>query len=439
MEKGIFNNFYQYLVNHSDEELQAVRNAEPAWLSEKRETAFQVFQRMGFPSRKNEDWRFTNLERFLNDTFKFHPREVEAKRPVDIDGLDACRIVMMNGKYAPQFSDPLPEGMTFLDTEAALRDPRFADKFGSVASEENNPMLALNTAFFRDCSVLHIAAKAVIEKPVHISHLFTDHPEAGFIPYRSLVIAEKLSESTLIESFHSESHHPLFVNFVSEQIVEESAVFHSHIINDLGETVYFVHHREVFQYRNSTLNNSNITLGSAPLVRHDLNFRLKETGTETNLLGAYVLSGQQHVDNHTLMDHQSPNCNSSELYKGILDDRSRAVFNGKVFVRPDAQKTNAFQQNNNLLLSNQATVNSKPQLEIFADDVKCSHGSTVGQQNKEALFYLKSRGIGDEVAGRMLMEAFVFDVLSRLDVPSVRAYTLHLLNKKLGADNLVIA
>ncbi|HEY0898461.1 MAG TPA: SufD family Fe-S cluster assembly protein, partial [Sphingobacteriaceae bacterium] len=193
------------------------------------------------------------------------------------------------------------------------------------------------------------------------------------------------------------------------------------------------------QHRNSVVNNMNISLGEASLVRNELNFRLKGSGTQTNLWGSYVTSGRQHVDNHTVVDHQQPHCNSSELYKGIMTDRSHAVFNGKVIVRPDAQKTNAFQQNNNILLSDQAAVDSKPQLEIFADDVKCSHGSTVGQLNEEALFYLRTRGIGEEMARRILVEAFVSEVHSRIPIPALKDYVLKLLKHKLQSENLITA
>lgn len=439
MEKGIFNNFYKYLTESFAGRQLAARLTEPGWLAEKREAAFALFAEKGIPSRKSEEWRFTNLEKFLSHEFKFQQEVIPERSGLALEELEASRIVIVNGKFAAELSDPIPDGMTFLDTQAALADARFAEKLGTVADFSDNPMLALNTAFFSEFSVLHIEAKAIVEKPLHIEHIYTSHASAAFIAYRTLVVAEKLSEATLIETFHSEGGAPVFVDFVSEQQVDEGAVFHSHMINNVGENVCFVQHREVCQFRNSVLNNSNISLGDAGMIRNDLNFRLKESGTETNLLGAYLVTGEQHVDNHTLVDHQMPHCNSSELYKGILHDKSRAVFNGKVFVRQDAQKTNAFQQNNNLLLSNQATVNSKPQLEIFADDVKCSHGSTVGQMNKDALFYLKARGIGEETAGRLLMQAFVFDILSRIEIPELRDFTEELLYKKLHTENLVIA
>lgn len=438
MDKGIFNNFYTYLNSSYAGFRKDHHGHEPAWLTAQRDTAFNVFSEKGIPSKKNEEWRFTNLERFLGFDYKFQNETLIDNLPAELEGLEASRIVMINGRFAADLSDPLPEGLTFLDTAAALADPRFANKFGSVAVDPANSMLALNTAFFRECSVLHVSAKAIVTKPLHVAHYYTSHAEAAFIPYRTFVHAEKLSEATLIETFHSDAGAPVFVSFVSEQLIEEGAVFHSHILNDLHDNIYFIQHREVIQHANSVLNNSNIAMGDTALVRNDMNFRLTASGTETNLIGGYLLTGDQHVDNHTLVDHQMPHCNSNELYKGILTDRSRAVFNGKVFVRQDAQKTNAFQQNNNLLLSDQATVNSKPQLEIFADDVKCSHGSTVGQMNKEALFYLKARGIGEETANRLLMEAFLVDVISRIEIDALRNYAEGLLHKKLQNESLVI-
>ncbi len=436
MEKGIFNSLYKYLIA-SQEQARQQQTASPAWLADKRNAAFSVFSAKGFPSRKNEEWRFTNLERFLSADFTFQAEVVPDQVPAALDGLEASRIVMINGRFAAELSDPLPDGLTFLDTEDALKDERFIAKFETIAADSENAMLALNTAFFRECSFLHVEAKAIVEKPLHIAHYYTSHAEAAFIPYRILVLAEKMSEATLIETFHSDAGAPVFVSYVSEQFIAEAAVFHSHILNDLHDNIHFIQHREVIQEANSVLNNSNIAMGDTALVRNDINFRLTASGTETNLIGAYLLTGDQHVDNHTLVDHMMPHCNSSELYKGILTDRSRAVFNGKVFVRQDAQKTNAFQQNNNLLLSNEATVNSKPQLEIFADDVKCSHGSTVGQMNKEALFYLKARGIGDETASRLLMEAFLVDVISRIEVDALREYAERLLNKKMAIPSLI--
>lgn len=300
-------------------------------------------------------------------------------------------------------------------------------------------MVALNTAFFRDVHVLHFTGARPAERPVHLVHVYTGDAGPALVAYRSLVIADALSEATVIESFVSQGEHPVLVSYVSEQEIGESAVVHAYMLNEMDENGYLVHHREVVQERTSHLSHMNIALGDAALVRNDLNFRLRGTGSETNLFGSWVVDDRQHIDNHTLADHQMAHCNSTELYKGIMQGRSHAVFNGKVFVRPDAQKTNAFQQNNNVLLSDQATVNSKPQLEIYADDVKCSHGSTVGQLNPEAMFYLRTRGIGEEMAKRILVEAFVSEVHTRIALPPLRDHVQNLLKNKLQTENLITA
>lgn len=440
MEKGIFNNFYKYLVEYFNERQPQNSTAESELLFAKRNAAFKIFEKEGFPSTKREEWKNTNLNRLLKDDFKIQVLDPSFQKiSVDIEGLDTCRIVLINGQLEPELSHGIPEGVTFLNTKELLNDPAFVAKIGTIADDETDALLALNTAFFTNCYLVHVAENAVIEKPLHVTHIYTQHPEAAFVSYRMLVVAEKVSEATVIETFHSYTDNPVFVSYVSEQQIAESAVYHTHVINALGENVNFVHHREVIQATRSVLNNSNIILGSAAFTRNDLNFRLQGSGTETNLLGTYIVNGNQHVDNHTIVDHQMPHCNSSELYRGILFDKGHAVFNGKIFVRPDAQKTNAFQQNNNMLLSDRAVVDSRPQLEIFADDVKCSHGSTVGQMNEEALFYLKSRGISEETAHRLLIEAFTYDVHSQINIEELRQYIATLLNMKLQKENLEVA
>ncbi|WP_207420763.1 Fe-S cluster assembly protein SufD [Desertivirga brevis] len=440
MEQGIFNNTYNYLAESFEREHLKERAFEPQSLLARRAEAFQLFNLKGFPSIKNEDWRFTNLNKVFKEDYQF--REQQATFPLvnePIPGLEACKIILINGKIVAELSDPLPEGVSFLSTEAALADETYTNKIGEIAVQHDNAMLGLNTAFFKDVYVLHVRAKTLIETPIHISHHFTGNSGPAFIAYRLLVLTEELSESTLIETFHSDPQLPVFVSYVSEFSVAPSAVLHTHLANSASESLHLVHHREVEQFRNSIFNNSNLSLGNAAFIRNDLNCRLRDSGTETNLLGSYVINGHQHVDNHTIVDHQKPNSNSMELYKGIMLDRSHGVFNGKIFVQIDAQKTNAFQKNNNILMSDQATINSKPQLEIFADDVKCSHGSTVGQFDEDAMFYLRTRGIGEEAAKRMLIQAFVSEVHSKINLPAFRDYVSQLLQNKLETDNLITA
>ncbi len=440
MEKGIYNSFYQYLTGYFENGIRTENRPEPPEIRLKRTNAFQEFSLKGLPSNRYEDWKYTNLNRLLKDDFRFPELQpVLDSRPPAVAGQDVCRIVLLNGKVLPEYSDPLPDGCRFSDTPAALNKPDYAGKLGTLARDTEYPMVALNTAFFTDFHVLHIAAGRSIEKPVHLMHLYTGSTGPAFIAYRMLLIAEALSQATVMETFSSWGEQPVLVSYVSEQEIAESAVLQSYMVNEMEENSSLIHHREVRQEKNSNLNHMNIALGNASLVRNDLNFRLQGSGSETNLWGTYVVGDRQHIDNHTLADHQQPHCNSTELYKGIMQDRSHAVFNGKVYVRPDAQKTNAFQQNNNVLLSDLATVNSKPQLEIYADDVKCSHGSTVGQLNPEALFYLRTRGIGEEMARRILVEAFVSEVHARITYPALKDHVLKLLKNKLQSENLITA
>jgi Fe-S cluster assembly protein SufD len=440
MEKGLYNNFYQYLIGYFEKEIRNGETNEPPGIRIKRANAFQEFSLKGLPSNRHEEWKYTNLNRLLKEEFKLQPDKAELDTgPQPIPGLEACRIILLNGRLLPEISDPLPEGVRFFDTAAAMAEPRYAEKLGEIARTEDSPVLALNTAFFKEFQVLHISGSKPVETPVHLIHYYSESSTPRFIPYRMLVIAEPLSEATIIETFSSAGQQPILISYVSEQEIAESAVLHSFLLNELEDDGYFIHYREVRQGSNSQVNQMNLALGNGSLVRNDLNFRLQGSGTQTNLWGSYVVSDRQHIDNHTLVDHQQPHCNSTEHYKGILQDRSHAVFSGKVFVRPDAQKTNAFQQNNNVLLSDQATVNSKPQLEIFADDVKCSHGSTVGQLNAEALFYLKTRGISEEMAKRMLIEAFVAQIHSRITLPPLKDHIHRRLTNKLQSENLITA
>jgi Fe-S cluster assembly protein SufD len=425
---------YNYLSEYFEKVHLPGRRFESPSLLKKRMEGFQLFQRKGLPTTKEEDWKFTNLNRLLKDDFRLQPKE-DATIPAEtIEGLEPCRLVVHNGKLVTELSDILPEGVSFYSTEAALADLSYSDKIESIARRNDNAMLGLNAAFFSDFYVLHIKSKKLVEKPIHISHHFSGDGRASFIAYRLLVITDELSESTLIETFSNDNQSVDLISYVSEISLAPSSVLHSHLINNAGEGLHLIHHREVEQFDNSTFNNSNLTFGDAPLIRTDLNCRLKGSGTQTNLYGSYILTQQQHTDNHTIVDHQKPNSNSLELYKGIMMDRSHGVFNGKILVRQDAQKTNAFQKNNNILMSDQATINSKPQLEIFADDVKCSHGSTVGQFDEEALFYLRTRGIGEERAKRILIEAFIAEVHSKISVEALRNYVSKLLRQKLQTD-----
>ena len=282
---------------------------------------------------------------------------------------------------------------------------------------------------------LRVDANAVPDKPLHIVHVYTADRNLLVQP-RHTVIVNRNAALTVIESVISSlpaDGPKILVNSLAEIMIEQDAQLEHILIQTAGPSTRLIHHTTVRQKRQSLFNNFTITLPGSELVRNELHVRMEEEYSETHLYGLYLTGGRQLVDNHTLVDHQKPSCQSNELYKGVLLDQSTGVFNGKIYVHKDAQKTNAFQQNNNLVIGDRATIDSKPQLEIFADDVKCSHGSTVGQFSEEALFYLRSRGIGEQAAKGLLINAFAFDVTEKIRIPALRSHINHLIGDHIPA------
>jgi Fe-S cluster assembly protein SufD len=406
--------------------------SEPEVLLNLRQKAFEQFRRLGFPSTKVEDWKYTNLAPFLKEEFETQtdddislPNDVIAKAGIPL--LDCDRIVLVNGKYQPQLSDQVQnENVSVLPLSAAINNSTFTSHFGNYINLSKNHFAALNTALFRDGLFLEVKRKTVIDKPLHIIHV-TTAVENLFIQPRHLFVIGSRSEISIVESNVNFNEAKVFINSVSEIVIEEDAQMQHYNIQTGNKNVRHIHHTEVQQHTSSLYNNYKASFPGIGLLRNNLNVALDGTNIESHLYGLYLSGGHQLVDNHTVVDHKKPNCQSNELYKGVMQDEAVGVFNGKIFVRKDAQKTNAFQKNNNLMLSKKALVDSKPQLEIFADDVKCSHGSTIGQFNEEALFYLKSRGIGEEKAKALLVHAFAFDVTEKFPIPEVKSYINHLI------------
>jgi len=408
-------------------------------LDERRRLAFDRFRREGFPTVKNEEWKYTNLHRLVNRPYaRIDPPTARLAAPdiakADIPELDAHRIVVANGHYLPELSDPADgNDLTVRSIREARDEPNFQKHYACHADRSDSVLVQLNTAADAPGLYIAVAAGTAVAKPLHIVHLAAgDDP--FFAQTRSLIVAERSAEVEIIESFVTldGTAHNLHNN-VSEIVLEEGAKVRHYQLQTAGETGNYLNHTEVHQEGHSLYNNYNCNLpGGAAFVRNNINVCLAAENVESHLYGINLTAGTQFVDNHTVVDHLMPNCESYEWYKNIPRDESTAVFNGKIFVRQDAQKTNAFQQNNNMLIGERATVHSKPQLEIFADDVKCSHGCTMGQFDEEALFYLRSRGIGGESARVLLVHAFAFDVVSRFSNEAVRAYVEDLVGKGLG-------
>ena len=419
---------FEEIVNGYHERLSSDASEESADLRRTRQSAFEKFRLLGFPTIRHEDWKYTNLARFLKEeyTLGVTAQPETGSEALRIPGLDAYQVVLVNGVWNGEvYGGPLPQGLELMRVANALKDPATVGyfengKWGNLAFPN------LNTALFTDGLLIRV--KGTIDKPLHVVHRYVAERNVLLQP-RHLWVVGTNAELTVIETVQSTGGDSrIWVNSLTEVLAERDArVDHLHIqAADSG--IRLVNHTTVRQKKQSLYNNYTFTFPGAELVRNDLQIRLEEDHTETHLYGLYLSSGQQVVDNHTLVDHQKPNCFSNELYKGVLLERSTGVFNGKVYVHQDAQKTNAFQQNNNLVISKQATIDSKPELEIFADDVKCSHGSTVGQFSEDAMFYLRARGIGEEAAKAMLISAFAFDVTEKVRIGAVEHYINQLID-----------
>jgi Fe-S cluster assembly protein SufD len=352
--------------------------AEP-WIQALREGGFALFSQTGFPTTHDEEWRFTNVAPIARGTFRLVPA-------------------------SPVLS--IPEGVRQLPLEQAELH------LGHYAVDRN-AFVALNTAFIGEVAVIEVPRNAVIEQPIEISHVGTDgttaHP-------RTLIVVGANAQCTIVETYKGTGSY--FTNAVTEIVVGESAVVDHYKVQQESISAWHVATLQASIGRSAVFTSHSISLGGA-LVRNDANAVLS-TGAEGTLNGLYIVNGTQHVDNHTIIDHAQPHAVSHEVYKGILDGKSHAVFNGKIFVRKDAQKTDSKQTNKNLVLSDDAVVDTKPELQILADDVRCTHGATIGQLDSEALFYLQSRGIGRSDAKSLLTFAFAQDIVDRIKVQSLR-------------------
>ena len=399
-----------------------------------RNKGLKSFRNSGFPTRRHEEWKYTNITPYLQE--KYNIDSVVPPVPQDeliakaqIPHLDAYQLVLINGQLEETNNTLLPSYIKVQAISEAQKAEAFARYFSKGTDVEEFPFSALNTALFTNGLFIEIAESEVLDKPLHLIHIFTAADDNVFVQPRHLVIVRKKANLNLIESVVSQnSTSKIFVNSLTEVFLEENASCDHYVLQTAETGTRMVTATEVSQARHSVYSNYTFSLPSADIIRNNLHMSLNDKETETHLFGLYLGTGKQLIDNHSLVNHKMPHCNSNEIYKGVLTENSVGVFNGKIYVQPDAQKTNAFQKNNNLLLGDKSSVNSKPQLEIFADDVKCSHGSTVGQLSKEAMFYLQSRGIGEQKAKALLVNAFLFDVTEKIKIPELEEFVNHLIS-----------
>jgi len=403
---------------------------ERPWLHRIRSAAIDRFAELGFPTPRDEEWRFTNVAPITRVPFRpaaaveLSGQAVQALRRLAFDSGDAgTRIVFVNGFYAAGLSVFRPSGGVTVENLAAALEAnpqRLEPYLAQHAGYDDHPFRALNTAFLRDGAFVSIPKGEVVREPIHLVFVSIARGEPAVSHPRNLIVTGPGSQATIVESYIGLDEGVYLTNAVTEIVAGENSLLDHYKLQREGGKAFQVATLQVHQGRGSTFSSHYVSLGGG-LVRNEVNVVLDGEGCESTLNGLYLARDRQHMDNRTVIDHARPRCASHELYKGILDGRAHGVFNGKIFVRQDAQKTDAKQTNKTLLLSDDATINTKPQLEIFADDVKCTHGATVGQLDAESIFYLRSRGIDLESARSLLTFAFANDVIGRIKVEPLRA------------------
>jgi Fe-S cluster assembly protein SufD len=400
----------------------------PAWLQTTRRCALDRFSALGFPTPKNEDWHYTSVAPIAEEDFRTLRDVPGTVRPAELAPFTFGQtewptLVFVNGQLVPELSTlgALPAGVTVKGLARAwVEDPALLERhFAKVASYDAQSFTALNTAFAHDGALIHAAPDAVAPQPIHLLFVSDATAAKGVAYPRTLIVADRHAKLTVIESYVALGDAHYFTNAVTEVSVGDGATVTHYKIQRESPRAYHVGTVEARQGRDSHYVSFSFAIGGA-LSRTNIYTALDGAGCGATLNGLYMVDGEQHCDHQTRIEHAQPNCFSREVYKGILDGASRAVFNGKVYVHPIAQKTDGKQENNNLLLSERAHVDTKPQLEIFADDVKCTHGATVGRIDEMALFYMKSRGVAAETARKLLTYAFAADVLETLEVDAVR-------------------
>jgi len=395
---------------------------QPAWLFPLRKAAIASFAEQGFPTIQHEDWRYTNVAPIARLPFK---PAVDAGADLDGSGLPQTpftklaghRLVFIDGHFSAKRSSPrtLPAGVKALSLKAALvADSAFLEKhLGRYAQPEGNAFAALNQAFFQDGAFIHVPAGITVDEPIHLVFVssakqtgITTHP-------RNLIVAEANSKLTVIENYVAAGDATYVTNSVTELVAGDNAAVELLKFQDEAAAAFHVATIQGHFGRASNVNVHSFALG-ARLSRNNIRANLAGEGLECVLNGLYLTRNEQLADHHMIVEHAQPHCASHEYFNGILDDKSKGVFHGRILVRPVAQKTDAKQTNKNLLLSDDATADTKPQLEIYADDVKCTHGATIGQLNDESIFYLRSRGLDTETARRMLVHAFAGEIIERI-------------------------
>lgn len=405
-----------------------------------RTNALKDFENLGFPTKKLEAWKYTSLNSILKEDYSIFPNKESAIEFAEvkkyfIHDIDAYKIVFIDGKYSSFLSETIHDHIDVCLLSSALTKSKYKavieNYFNKTAKQDN--MTALNTAFASEGAYIYIPKNVEVEKPIQIINFATGNDNATLLQPRNLIVAEENAHVQIIERHQSLTDNAVLTNSVTEIFAGKRANVDYYKIQNDHNNASLVDNTYVSQERESVCSVHTFSFGGK-ITRNNLNFY--QNGEHINSIqkGITILEDKQHVDHHTLVHHIAPNCESHQDYKGIYDERSTGVFNGKVVVEKEAQKINAYQQNNNVLVSDKATINAKPQLEIFADDVRCSHGCTIGQLDEQALFYMQQRGIPKKEAKALLMYAFANTVLESVRIPEVKNRINKLIAKKLNVD-----
>ncbi len=402
--------------------------------------AIKLFKEKGFPSKKEEAWKYTSLNKVLKEDYNILAKQDTALEYSDvkkyfIHDIESYKLVFIDGKYSSHLSETTHDGIDVCLMSSALTKPKYKTVidgyFNKAATQDSLP--SLNTAFANEGAYIHIPKNKLVDKPIQIINFSTGNEAASMVQPRNLIVVEENAQVQIIERHQSLSSNAVLTNSVTEVFADKRAIVDIYKIQNDNATASLIDNTFIKQKDNSIASVHTFAFGGK-LIRNNLNFYQNGEHIDSILKGVTILSDKQHVDHNTLVHHIEPNCESHQDYKGIFGDQSTGVFNGKIIVEKEAQKTNAFQSNNNILLSDKATVNTKPQLEIFADDVKCSHGCTIGQLDESAMFYMRSRGIPEKEAKALLMYAFSNNVLSSVRIPEIKQRITNIIAKKLGVN-----
>ena len=408
-------------------------------LSSERAEALSQFLAAGFPTKKDEEYKYTDLSEAVNKQYSLVPKQEFHITKEQLDQLHLGEehfdfIVFVNGKFQKALSKISVENAEFLTLNNAFSSNKdLVEKYFNQIKPKNTAFTALNDALYSDGFFLFVPKNTVIEKPIHLFYISENQDENVFYTTRNLLIVEEGAKVEVIESHHNFDETYTFTNSVTEIFVGKNAKADWHKLQNDSQTTYLVDSTFAKQERDSLATVNTFAVGGK-LVRNNLDFIHTGENINSFMNGITIIGNEQLVDHHTAVHHNEPNCESYQNYKGVFKDKAHGVFNGKVFVNKIAQKTNAYQQNNNILLSEGATIDTKPQLEIFADDVKCSHGCTVGQLNDEALFYLRARGISKKEAQALLLYAFANDAMENIDIEPLKLKVAKLLAEKLEVN-----